>query len=405
MANRRPSEPISIAVDLDRALRDAVARGGLPIPPYPAVALRIQEVVSRKEFGLAEVSKIVVSDPALSADVLRCANSALYSRGTPVTGLGQAINRVGAQEVTRLALGSGLAAHAQAPGSLSPLKRATWIESVAGAVLCQELARRRGLRVEEAFVAGMLHDFGKVVALTFLEALVAGSRSIGPRPLAEWSALVERHHVAVGLSTAEKWGLPALVSDIIALHHGGEGTPQDPRLLEVVRIADQVVALLAERPQVGDAELAGVPGLTLEEREVMARVVLQVPSFVASFEAPAPRRAAPPPSMVAAPLTTLAPGERAVTFGVTVTVDKKPRSYVAAAVAANGLVVLGNEPLPEHQLLEVQLEVKPRPFRIWATTKLCRPEGSGVRVELAPYALGGEARGQWSQLYAAAGRP
>ena len=84
--------------------------------------------------------------------------------------------------------------------------------------------------------------------------------------------------------------------------------------------------------------------------------------------------------------------------------DKKPRSYVAAAVAANGLVVLGNEPLPEHQLLEVQLEVKPRPFRIWATTKLCRPEGSGVRVELAPYALGGEARGQWNQLYAAAGR-
>jgi len=53
MANRRPTEPLPIAVDLDRALRDAVARGGLPIPPYPAVALRIQEVVSRKEFGLA----------------------------------------------------------------------------------------------------------------------------------------------------------------------------------------------------------------------------------------------------------------------------------------------------------------------------------------------------------------
>jgi hypothetical protein len=67
-------------------------------------------------------------------------------------------------------------------------------------------------------------------------------------------------------------------------------------------------------------------------------------------------------------------------------------------------VVLGSEPLPEHQLLDVSLECRPRPFRIWATAKLCRPEGSGVRVELSPYALGGEARGLWSQLYAGAGR-
>jgi HD-like signal output (HDOD) protein len=400
MANRIVAPP-PISFDFDRAIRGAVARGGLPIPPYPAVALRIQQVVGRKDFGLAEVSGIVGSDPTLAADVLRCANSSLYSRGDPVTGLGPAITRIGAHEVTRLALSSGLSAHAQGPGSLAPVKRAIWTESVAGAVLCQELARLRGLRAEEAFVVGLLHDFGRVVTTCCIEALLETHRGIPARTQAEWAELVDRHHVEVGLATAAQWGLPPLVTEVIALHHGPAVGEHDPQLLDVVRASDQVVLLLSARPEVGAEDLARVPGIAAGERELLARVIEKIPGFVAAFEAPAARRAGPA-SMVAAPITALRPGERPVTFQVTVSVDKRPRSYLAAAVTSSGLVMVGAEPLPENMLLELSLQCPPRPFKIWATAKVQRAEGSVVRIELQPYALGGEARGLWNRLYAGA---
>lgn len=400
MANfRRPSQPEP--VDLDGLLRGAIERGGLPIPPYPAVALRIQQVVSRGEFGLDEVARLVSSDASLAADVLRCANSAFYSRGEAVTGISQAITRLGAQEVMRIALGSGLAAQGQGPGSLATLKRAVWIEGVVSAVLCQELARHRGLAAGEAFVLGLLHDFGHVVVLCYLETLLSRDASLGPRPLEEWKAVVERHHVAAGLATATRWKLPAGVSEVIAAHHGDARPEARGTLLSVVRDADQVTSRLSAHSQLSDADLAEVRSLTAAEREVVTRLVERIPAFVAAFEAP-PERKPVQPSMVAVPLTTLAPGQRPVTFGVTVVLEKRPRPCVAAAIAPNGLVALASEPLPESQLCELTLHCQPREFKVWATARLCRPEGSGFRLEFQPFALSGEAKGLWGQLYRSA---
>jgi HD-like signal output (HDOD) protein len=249
MANFRPQAIAPVELDLDQTLLDALARGGIPVPPYPAVALRIQEVVNRKSFGLADVTRIVSADAALTADVLRCANSAMFGRGAHATTLAQAITRIGAREVMRLALSSGLAAHAQAAGSLAPLKRFAWIESVSAAGLCQELARHRGLPAEEAFVLGLLHDFGKVVATAFLERLLAAQPRVGSRPLDFWAALLERHPVAAGMAIAVEWNLPPLVAEVIALHHEGGGSPEARPLVDLVRTCDAVVALLATQPR------------------------------------------------------------------------------------------------------------------------------------------------------------
>jgi hypothetical protein len=328
----------------------------------------------------------------------------LYRRGDPVAGLGHAITRIGTQEVARLALSSGLAIHAQAPGSLAALKRGAWVDSVASAVLCQVLAKQRGLRAEEAFVLGLLHDFGIVVITTAVESLIQ-ARGFGPRPLEEWAALVERHHVAAGAAVAERWRLPDLVRDVIKLHHvpGGAGG-SDPALMALVRGSDQVVGLMNALPLIEAADLTAAPDIAESERELVVRVIERIPSFVAAFEGPSP----PPPavpSAVAPPLTTLTPGERQATFGVQVTHERRPRSFVAVAVSSSGIVLLGSEPLPERQLVEVELQCQPKPFKVWTTVQVCRPEGSGQRVEAKLFGLGGEARALWMQLYGSAQRP
>jgi len=395
MSSSRTTAPM----DLDRAILDALGNGTLPIPPYPAVALQVQEIVGRQEFGLSDVSRVVGSDPSLTADVLRCANSALYGRGAPVTGLGPAIIRIGAREVTRIALGSVLATHAHAPGPLASLRRSVWIESVASAVLCQELARDRGLSPEDAFVCGLLHDFGKVVVIACVESVLARHPGAAPRSLEAWTELVDRYHADAGSAVASRWNLPPLVREIISDHHAGDASASGaPGLMEVVTTSDQVVALLTSRPQLTDQDLAGVRGLSAVERTALAAVIEAIPAFVAGFEG-APQRPGGSASLVSAPASLLAPGERAVSFGVVATVERQTRTFAATALASNGIVLSGPEGLPEHQLLDLLLECQPKPFHIWATAKACRPEGSGFRVELQPFALGGEARTLWNQAY------
>jgi HD-like signal output (HDOD) protein len=386
---------------LERALLARAEAGELVVPPFPAVALRVQETMGRKSFGLGEVAELIGADAVLAADLLRCANSAMYRRGAQVIDLTQALTRIGVQQVMRLLVASGLAAHAQAAGPLVPLRRMVWIEGLAGAAVCQELARLRGLRAEDAFTLGLLHDFGKVVALTGLEAMLEQERMEDSFAREEWEAVMERLHQPLGLAMAARWRLPALVGEVVAAHHGTGAECSDLRLLAAVRTSDLVVEVLLHRARVTEQDLAGVEGLAPAERAPVTLVLEQIPDFVASFETPAsaasvttPRIAPPPPAS--------GEGRRAVRFGVSVSVGRRPRLFSASAIGEDGLVMVGEEPLPENRLLEAKV-YGPQPFTFWVLSRRCRRDGAAYQVEVQPFALTGPLKELWSRL--ASGEP
>jgi len=286
-------------------------------------------------------------------------------------------------------------------GPLVSIRRLTWIEGLAGAALCQELARARGLRTEEAFVLGLLHDFGKIVASSALEALLEEGRFEGGFPLEAWASVVERQHVAVGVATAAAWRLPALVGEVIAAHHAAPGAVRcrDPKLLEVVRLSDQVVALLLTRSRVTAADLARIAGLAPDERAAVERVLENVPEFVSAFETPAAAAYVGSPR-VALPETTLGrSGRRAAKLGVSVSVARRPRLFQVAEVSPEGLGMTGEEPLPEDRLLEAKVYAA-EPFTMWALVRLCGRAPGGYRVELAPFALSGPTKDAWEKMVA-----
>jgi HD-like signal output (HDOD) protein len=383
---------------LEQALRARAERGEVAIPPYPAVALRVQEVMARTHFGLGEVAGLIGADAVLASDILRCANSAMYRRGAPVIDLTQALTRIGVQQVTRLLLASGLASHAQALGPLVSLRRMVWIEGLAGAAVSQELARLRGLRTEDAFTLGLLHDFGKVVAVVGLEKLLEEERIEDRFERAAWEAVVERLHQPLGQVMAARWRLPRLVGEVVAAHHGG-GECSDPGLLAAVATSDRVVALLLSRARVGEQDLAAVEGLAPAERGPVAAVLEQVPDFVAAFETPASAAAVPSPR-VAPPPVRAAPGRRPVRFGVSVSVARRPRLFSATAIDDGRLLATGDEPLPENRLLEAKL-YGPQPFTLWVLSRGCGRDGAAYQVELQPFALSGPAKELWTQLVSA----
>jgi putative nucleotidyltransferase with HDIG domain len=395
---------LSPVAQLERGVRDLVVLGKAPIPPYPAVALRVKQAATGKDFGLAEISRLVSGDAALAADVLRCANSALYRRGSPVTKLSQAVTRLGAQEVARLALTSSLGVHAQAPGPLAPLRRMIWIDTLASAVLSQELAVLRHLRVEEAFVLGLLHDFGKVIASASLETVLDEGLLVaeGPVhiswPLETWMNLVNSLHVSLGVEMALQWSLPPLVAEVISAHHGMPTPCSDPALLEVVKAADDVVALLTRSPHVAGTDLAGIARLdSALERDTMVGVIEKIPEFVASFEAPVARER-DRSSLISHSWPPVKPGPEQVKYEVSISFAHRAREYTAASITPSALVVYGREPVPENRLLEAEIRCQPRPIRFWALARQSRSEGREYRIELQPYALSGEARGMWTKL-------
>lgn len=381
---------------LEAAVRELAARGALRVPPYPAVAVRVQEALSRPDVGLDHVAQLVGADAALAAAILRCANSALYRRGPPVSDLLQAITRIGANEVLRLLLASGLSSPAQVVGPLVVLRRMIWIRGLASAAVCQELARLRGLRTEEAFVLGLLHDFGEVVATTALEAILEERKLEVRWPAEVWNGIVERLHVGVGVATAERWRLPPLVAEVIGAHHGKGARCGDPGLLEVVAVSDEVVALMLAATAVTAADLEAVRGVrSADERAALERVVEGVPEFVAAFETPAAAAFVASPR-VEAPGRTLE-GGRPVRFGVSVRVARRPRLYSAVEVHPDALVLTGEEPLPEKRLLEAKIYAQ-EPFTAWVMTRHCVRAADGFRVEIQPFALGAELRALWGKL-------
>jgi len=391
---------------LEESVLDLAARGELEVPPQPAVALRVQEALGRGA-GLGQVAQLVGADAALAAAILRCSNSAVYRRGDPVADLQQAITRIGVTEVERLVLASGLAVHAQALGPLVALRRLLWIEGLASAAICQELARLRGLRAEEAFLLGLLHDFGAVVAASAVESLLEHEPAGVSRPVAAWAALLERLHVPVGLAVAERWGLPESVREVIALHHpqpGGTGSRaaaprREPRLLEVVVASDEVVARLLVSGRVTIPDLENVRGVTTEERAAVERLVEKLPELVAAFETPASAVHVASPRVVE-PETTL-PGERRpVRFDVEVSVARRTRRFTAVEAHPDGLVLEGGEPLPENRLLEASVS-GPEPFTAWVLTRLCSRTAAGFRAEVQPFAMNAALRKAWARLHEA----
>ena len=385
---------------LEAELESLVSGGRLPLPAYPTVVQRAQQVMSRDEYGLDEVAQLIASDASLAADVVRCANSAMYRRGAPVTNLAQAVTRVGARQVERLILASCLSPRAQSAGPLATLRRIIWIEGLASAALCQELARIRGLRQEEAFLLGLIHDFGKIVAFSHVEALCEKHGLDTAWPTDVWADLVGRHHVAIGLALAKAWELPQLVREVISAHHGGPGECADPGLLGVVKTTDQVVERLMKNPGIGEERLALIPGvMNLSEREALVHVTVKVPELVAAFETPVPTGTVPP-THIAHPESTLERQTRPVEFAVTVKLSRQTREYKATTIAPNGLALTGELPLDEGRLHEVTVHGVPGPLHMWALTRVSRRAGSSYQVEMHPFALSGMERVLWNQLVA-----
>jgi len=220
------------------------------LPHLPSTVLHLINVVSDPRANLAQVVEAIRYDQALTAEVLKLANSAYFGLARRVESLDDAVCLLGTVRVFQLVM----AAHARLllsrpqEGYGLPAG-ALWAHSVAVAVAAQLLARR--LRMPQGgtlFTAGLLHDVGKVVLNEFVAQEYA---EIVRRVQDEHLSFAEAEqqvlgftHPEVGARLAAAWSLPDTIVNCIRYHHDPQAAPRSDALIDVVYLADSVCLLL-----------------------------------------------------------------------------------------------------------------------------------------------------------------
>ena len=222
---------MDLPFDLDAEVVKLIKSKSIELPTYPGVALQLQRVINSGNYGISDLAKLVESDQGLATAVLRAANSAFYASTKPITMLAQAIARVGANSLNNIALAGTLGVHGSMEGPLVVLRKDSWRRSLISALLCQQLAPSRKLAAGEAFLAGLLHDFGETIAYACFEVLLESHPESRPQNAATWLWEAQRYHLELGMALAAEWKLPEFVLACVMRHHDAELSPALARLL------------------------------------------------------------------------------------------------------------------------------------------------------------------------------
>ena len=381
-----------MAFDLNEEVTRRIKAGAVELPTYPGVALKLQGVVASANFGLGELARLVEADQALAINVLRAANSAYFRASAPVTTLQQAITRIGASELSNIAIAATLGLAASSGGALSALRKASWRKSLVDAALAQELAKERGLNGGEAFLAGLLCDFGETIAYSCFEAILGAGAPA--RPAEEWEREGQGLHVELGIVLAEKWKLPPFVAEVVMRHHGGDVTGCDfPELVLLIATTSQFAAQLLASPGVGATGLEAITGLTGSERAALDALVPTIPGLLQAFEEASPE-VPPGPSAVLPTTTTLPPPVWPIDLPVAINKRGKAELYRATGITHLGARLEGTAPQPERHLVTLELPN----LTVSATVKRCDSTPGGFTLEVHPFAMDRPAQTAWTEL-------
>ena len=349
------------------------------------------QIVNKRDYTVQELAKAVQSDQVLTAAVLRYANSPRHMPPIPITSLERAIMHIGANELVRCAIAGTLGQTATVPGPLAAARYRVWRDAVLGANLAQEIGLMRGLPADLSFLAGLLHDFGKVVILAALDQTLKAAPQM---TAARWIGIVDSVHVEAGVRAAREWRLPPTLVEVIRAHHGAPSSGSVRALVEVVQIVDAVVALVGTGSFVDEDELAAVPGITSDEAGRVMATLPGILEMVASFSQPT--RTPSSPSFVVAERRD---GARAkVEFSVSCERKESHFVYAARSVDWESLRVVGRQALPESSLVKITLHLGGGDLAVWMTVVDSEREGADYLIELRPYAIHGDAKASYQAM-------
>lgn len=243
------AEGVSVAVDgAKRTIRDRVRKiDGLPV--FPATHAEIMKLAKSENATSEALAEQIKMDPSLLATILKLVNSAYYGLRKKVDSLKVAVSLLGFEEIANLVMS------AQVFQNLGGYKnklgldlKGFWRHSVGTGFVARCVAKKLQTEAETAFLAGMLHDLGKVVLDRFFPdyyiqvmGLVKGGEMSISQAEEEILGLT---HADVGGQLAAEWKFSENLQNVIMYHHAPEIARRYQRLVGLVHLADVICRTL-----------------------------------------------------------------------------------------------------------------------------------------------------------------
>ncbi len=254
---------------------ETTAGTGMDIPSLPGGLASVLSVAGSEEATAEDVAQAIMLDPGLSTKVLRMANSAFYGRLSRAETVTEAVVTLGFGAVRTIALAASVVEHILPEESVPGLSwQGFWRHCVSSGAAAELLlrqmtgSRRNG---EVAFVAGLLHDVGKLViarnAPTAFAASIQAARSNGGDCIAAETEVLGSDHSLVGAMLAEAWRIPETIATAIALHHSDAPTGDLEPATAAVR-AGNILSKIAQGSYLAGCEVR----LTVDDAAAAAGV-------------------------------------------------------------------------------------------------------------------------------------
>jgi putative nucleotidyltransferase with HDIG domain len=228
--------------DKDRQRKD-IEKFIQRMPSLSTTVGKVLEICSRTDASPNELNRVISLDPVLTGQVLKLINSAYYSLVAKVTSLTRAITMLGMNTVKNMALSTAVIKTASSAKKSKVLPTSKfWAHSI-GVGACAKLLAIAGdvpiMEREEYFVAGLLHDLGKVpFGDEYSEVLTIAKKEQASLVQVE-RELMGIDHQEVGLMIADKWKLNPSIKECIAGHHHIEGVDKShQRQTAIVALAN-----------------------------------------------------------------------------------------------------------------------------------------------------------------------
>jgi putative nucleotidyltransferase with HDIG domain len=228
------------------------------MPSLSTTVVKVLETCNDPRASANDLKRVISLDPVLTGRVLKLINSAYFALGRPITSLTRAIIMLGVNTVKNLALSFAILKNMQGSGAFHAFStHQFWLHCLGVGVVAKALAAVEGHKPaaqEEYFVAGLLHDLGKLplnkqFPEEYFQVSKIAQKENEPFYLSE-DRLLGIDHCKVGEMIAQKWRLGAALIETLAYHHNPDGcSAESQNLVSTIRLANQIVIEL----EIGEA--------------------------------------------------------------------------------------------------------------------------------------------------------
>ncbi len=274
----------------ERTRREVLQKSDL-MPSLPDLVMKILRLLNDGSADLSEFENLLRNDTTLVARMLRVVNSPFYGMARQITSIKEAVLVLGFRSLRGLVLAASTAPYLEQnfacygfPG------KGLWTHSLSVASGARTLAKYLGKGPEtreESFVAGLLHDIGKILLSPYLSRLGKDVFGQGVPLIEAEKAILGIDHQEAGEKLAQKWNLTPLVMEVVAGHHSFPKPGPNQETVSTVRLANLFAHQLGlgkkakdqaweeEEEYQGDLDLLGMDEVAWEDAQEEMRDAME----------------------------------------------------------------------------------------------------------------------------------